>query len=112
MKKEITPGAPKIKFLTPKVKPPSLILNHEKKLEEEKEFILIGVDEINKKNNEKIMSENENKNKNTLKYISEYYKDRLNLINSSIKFKLSLYQKRNSSISLETKYSEKELLAF
>jgi hypothetical protein len=110
MKKEITPGAPKIKFLTPKVKPPSLILNHEQKLEEEKEFILIGMDEINKKINEKIMSENENKN--TLKYISEYYKDRLNLINSSIKFKLSLYQKRNSSISLETKYSEKELLAF
>ena len=58
MKKEITPGAPKIKFLTPKVKPPSLILNHEKKLEEEKEFILIGVDEINKKTN-KIFSEEE-----------------------------------------------------
>ena len=110
MKKEITPGAPKVKFLTPKVKPPSLILNHEKKSEEEKEFIIIGMEEINKKINEKIMSENENKN--TLQYIAEYYKDRLNLINSSIKFKLSLYQKRNSSISLETKCSEKELLSF
>ncbi len=109
--KQITPGAPKIKFLTPKLRPPSLLLNHEKNVEEEEEeYLLVEMDEIDNMINEKKLSENENKN--SLIYISEYYKDRLNLIKNSIKFKLSLYQQRNSNTSLDTKCSDKELLTY
>ena len=109
--KQITPGAPKIKFLTPKARPPFLSLNHEKNVEkEEEEYFLIEMDEIENMINEKKLSETENKN--SLIYISEYYKDRLNLIKHSIKFKLSLYQQKNSNTSLDTKYSEKGLLTY
>ena len=109
MMKQITPGAPKIKFMRPKARPPTLLLNHEKNIEEEEEeYFLIEMDEIDNIINEKKLSENENKN--PLVYISEYYKDRLNLINNSIKSKLSLCQQRNSNISFDTKCSEKELL--
>ncbi len=45
--KQITPGAPKIKFLTPKTRPLFLLLNHEKNVEkEEEEYLLIEMDEI------------------------------------------------------------------
>ena len=43
--KQITPGAPKIKFLTPKTRPLFLLLNHEKNVEkEEEEYLLIEMD--------------------------------------------------------------------
>ena len=103
MLKPITPGAPKMKLLTPKTRPPSLFLNHEKN--DEEEYFLIDMDEIDNMINEKKISENENKNE--LIYISEYYKDRLNLIKNSIKFKLSLCQQRNcDSSSFDTKCSD------
>ena len=79
MMKQIPPGAPKINFLRPKARPPTLLLNQENNLDEkEDEYFLIEMDEIDNMINEKKLSENENKN--TLVYISEYYKDRLNLI--------------------------------
>ena len=102
--KQITPDAPKIKLLTPKSKPPSLILNEKSYEEDEEEYFLIDMDEIDTMINERKKSEVENEN--TLMYISEFYKDRLNLIKNSIKFKLSLYQQRNSDTSFDTKCSD------
>ena len=104
--KQITPDAPKIKLLTPKSKPPSLILNENSYEEDEEEYFLIDMDEIDTMINERKKSEVENENENTLMYISEFYKDRLNLIKNSIKFKLSLYQQRNSDTSFDTKCSD------
>ena len=111
---QISLCAPKTKFLKPKIKPPSLTLNPENNLEEEEEeYVLIEMDEIQDIINEKFLSEDENENKNSLMYISELYKERLNLKNNSIKCKSSLNQQRKkSNTSLETKCSEKELIAF
>ena len=116
MMEQISLCAPKTTFLKPKIKPPSLILNPENNLEEEEEeYFLIEMDEIQDDMiNEKFLSEdeNENENKNSLMYISECYKDRLNLKNNSIKSKSSLHQQRNSNTSFETKSSEKESITF
>jgi hypothetical protein len=115
MMEQISLCAPKTTFLKPKIKPPSLILNPENNLEEEEEeYFLIEMDEIQDMINEKFLSEdeNENENKNSLMYISECYKDRLNLKNNSIKSKSSLHQQRNSDTSFETKSSEKESITF
>ncbi len=106
--KQITPNAPKIKLLKPKSKPPSLILN-EKSYEEdedEEEYFLIDMDEIDTTINERKISEDENENKNTLMYINEFHKDRLDLIRNSIKFKLSLYQQKNTDTSFDMECSD------
>ena len=117
MIKDIVPGAPKVKFLLPKIKPPFFLLNKEENLEKEenKKIEIPYIQDLNNGKN-KIEQENNiielNNNNNKILSILDFYKNKNNLISSPNKSKISLFELRKSNASIETKSSEKDVLSF
>ena len=97
------PGAPKPKFLIPKVIPPSLLLNEDINQEQD-------IQDIEETFEIKIFNEFnvEHKKSNYIFSILELYKEKNN--SESPKMKKSLYKPRDSNDSIETKSSENDSL--
>jgi len=93
-------GAPKAKFLLPKMSPPSLLLNDDEDFQDKKEIKIPEVD----------LSDDKDENTNSTKIISilSKYKGFIN-VNEKPRNGL-LYNRRDSNNSIETRSSDKNLV--
>ena len=96
----INKGAPKSKFLLPKMNPPSFLLNDEDDYPYEKE---LSIPELNLSDDD-LFCEDEDENYNSTKIISvlKCYKDNINANKKPTNDNALLYNRRNSNSSIGT----------
>ena len=101
-------GAPKAKFLLPKMSPPSLILNEDEDFPEEKE---LSIPEMNLSDDDSFYGD-ENENSKSTKIISilKCYKKTINVTEKPRNDNGLFYKGRNSNNSIKTKPSDKDLI--
>ena len=104
----IKQGAPKAKFLLPKMNPPSLLLNDDDDFPYEKE---LSIPELNLSDDD-LFCEDEDENYNSTKIISvlKCYKDNINVNKKPTNDNALLYNRRNSNSSIGTRSSDKDLI--
>ena len=104
----INKGAPKSKFLLPKMNPPSFLLNDEDDYPYEKE---LSIPEMNLSVDDSLcVDEDENDNSAKIISILKCYKDIININEKPRNDNGLLYKGRNSNNSIGTRSSDKDLI--
>ena len=99
---------PKAKFLLPKMSPPSFLLNKDEDIPDEKE---LSIPEMNLSDDDSY-NDDKDQNNESIKIISilKCYKKNNNINEKPMNDKGLLYSGRDSNNSIETKYSDKDLV--